>query len=641
MKKYNDIEQLKPLLNEIPLPIIIGVDKKVLFKNQYAKFLKGNLEKIFHEIIDSSGKKVYLKIDNKSYFVKFLNYQLYTIVILFSHEENNLYLRQIYLFSEIFNNIVDGIAVLDENEKNLFVNLTFLKITKFSFVDVIGENINILSYCKVKYPEKYKEIKNSLNKKGLWEGELWFETIKKKLFPIYYKIVVVEGLEKYFIEIINDLTEIKKHKEYQQYLKYYNEFLDIPNENYLKQKIEENFNNNIKFSLILLTLINLKYVNDIFGRVNGDSFLKIFVKRLKIFSKNIFYLGANQFIILLKDIDKQHIKDFINNIRNDFIKNPIVIGKYEIEPQFFCGVYIIEKDQDYNKIFNNLSIAETFSRKKKISIVFYSKKLKDEIYTEYYLINLIKKAIKNNSFILCYQPKITLKDYKVRSAEALIRMKDNEGNIISPGIFIPIAEKYDLIHEIGKWVIKKVVENAEYINSRVKSPLKYSVNVSANQFLKPDFLEIFREVFLKHPKIALNIEIEITEWALMKQEHEAIDKMKKLKEMGFKLVIDDFGTGYSSLAYLKDFPIDYLKIDKIFTEGIPYDEKTVNIVESIIYLGKKLGLDLTAEGVETELQLKWFLEREIEEVQGFYFSEPLYIDNFIEFVKKTNIKYFK
>jgi hemerythrin-like metal-binding protein/diguanylate cyclase (GGDEF)-like protein/PAS domain S-box-containing protein len=548
----------------------------------------------------------------------------------------------IHFFNEIFNNITENISILNENEETLFVNTAFLSFTGYSLMEIIDKNYNLLSFCKNNYTEKYNKIKLDLNNNKLWEGELWFENkTKSKLLPVSCRFCKIncEGKD-YILETFVDITDINKHKKYIKFLKYYNEFLNLPNQNFLKEKIKNKLKLKEKFSIILITVTNLKNINDTFGREIGNKFLVKFSKQLKTiiadYDSLLFYLEGNQFVIIFHSVDKETIVSFTEQISSLLISKPFNVDGNEVAIEAYLGGYIVEKNEDYSSILHKLFIANEEARNTSSKkLFFYSQKIKDKIITRFKVESLIKNALKNDLFLLYYQPKVNFAN-KIESVEALIRMKSEGTDLIYPNIFIPVAEESNLINEIGDWVFRKVIEDSRYITMKSGEKVKFSFNVSASQFSEYNFLDKLKKSFNFSQDFDSSFEIEITESAIMEDFETSIKKMFKLKELGFDLGIDDFGTGYSSLAYLKEFPISFLKIDKSFTDGIPHDKKTVSIVKSIIYLAKQLDLKITAEGVEHAEQFSWYKDNHCDEVQGYYFSKPVTKEELIKLLKIYN-----
>ncbi len=237
--------------------------------------------------------------------------------------------------------------------------------------------------------------------------------------------------------------------------------------------------------------------------------------------------------------------------------------------------------------------------------------------------------------ILHYQPKIDVKAKKVVSAEALVR-KIRDGKLIFPGEFIAQAERDGSIMDIENQVFKRVRQDAMYIFTKVQEPIEISFNVSAAHFEASDFVSKMDEIINLSKGFPISFEIEITETALIRDVPSALSKMKELKEKGFKFSLDDFGKGYASLTYLDIFPIDTIKIDKHFIDKMLENRKTRAIVAGIIYIADKLGIKSTAEGVEAFEQVEVLHKMGCSIIQGFYYSKPLFIDDFIEFVMAVN-----
>lgn len=249
--------------------------------------------------------------------------------------------------------------------------------------------------------------------------------------------------------------------------------------------------------------------------------------------------------------------------------------------------------------------------------------------------NLIKKALQQNLFVLYYQPKIDLHTKKVKSVEALIRIVEND-KLIMPNDFLPIAKESGDILEIQRWVFKQVVEDSRYISMMTQENLSISFNISATHFMQASFVDELEEIFDFTTDFISNFELELTEYALIADIEDALIKIEKLKEKGFKIAIDDFGTGHATFSYLKDFPIDVIKIDKSFIDEIELKDKGTKIVDSMLYLAKVLDLKVVAKGVEKVKQVQWLFDHGCDEIQGFYYSKALGVEKLVKFIKAVN-----
>ena len=247
----------------------------------------------------------------------------------------------------------------------------------------------------------------------------------------------------------------------------------------------------------------------------------------------------------------------------------------------------------------------------------------------------IQRAIKKNLFTLFYQPKFDISKNKIVGAEALIRLKSKDG-YISPSEFILEAEKNGEIIKIDQWVFNKIIKDSREIFTKSNENIFLSFNVSAKHFENENFIKDLEKIFTYTKDFWGLFEIEITESGFLKDIKAAKEKLKHLKKTGFKIAIDDFGVGCGFLTYLKDLPIDTLKIDKFFIDNIETDEKTLAIVESLIYLSKKLNLKTVAEGVENASQVDILKNLGCNVIQGYYYSKPLPLEKFVSLIKKIN-----
>ena len=243
--------------------------------------------------------------------------------------------------------------------------------------------------------------------------------------------------------------------------------------------------------------------------------------------------------------------------------------------------------------------------------------------------NRLKNAIKNKSFELYFQPQYDSVTQKLRGTEALIRLHDDETNtLISPGLFIPIAERNGLIVPIGDWVVEEGIRIFSEWKKKYTEPLVLSLNISAIQYKKADFVHNLLKVIGKYKVNPEDIELEITESVLIEDFAEVVEKLHLLKEYGIRISLDDFGTGFSSLSYLKGLPIDTLKIDKSFIDTVTNDDGTRIITESIVTMVKRLGYETVAEGVETREQYEYLKDISCDNIQGFLLGRPMPANDF-------------
>lgn len=428
-----------------------------------------------------------------------------------------------------------------------------------------------------------------------------------------------------------DITERYLAEEKYNYLAYHDELTGLPNRRYFTEVLNRYINSycseSAHMALIFLDLDKLKMINDTFGHSKGDLLIKESAKIIKeCLNENdyAFRMGGDEFVLLCFDIrTKAQAGEFAKKIINAFNKT-IEIDSQQFHVTTSMGVLLYhENPVDFETC---LIYADNAMYKAKANgrncYVIYDPIL-EEFYKDKIILKMdIEKALENNEFILYYQPQVDIKNGNIVGVEALIRWIHEEKGMISPDKFIPIAEETGLISRIGEWVLREACSQMKKWQSMDLPPLKVSVNLSAQQFLKRDLTEVINNTLGETGLNPKYLELEITESMTMDVDY-AIKILKELNDLGVKISIDDFGTGYSSLNYLKKFSINYLKIDKSFINDITDDESDANIVETIISMAHNLGLKVVAEGVEDKKQLRFLQIRNCDLVQGYYFSKPV------------------
>jgi EAL domain-containing protein (putative c-di-GMP-specific phosphodiesterase class I) len=272
---------------------------------------------------------------------------------------------------------------------------------------------------------------------------------------------------------------------------------------------------------------------------------------------------------------------------------------------------------------------------------FFSPEINEDEQKNLWLVTQLHKALEYSELILYYQPQLNLANGLISGVEALIRWNHRELGLVSPGNFIPIAEETGLIIPIGAWVMEQSCLQAKRWQTQGYKPMRMSVNVSAIQFNRDDFVELVVQSLEKSDLDPIWLELELTEGLLFGNTQATIAKLEQLKQLGVSLAIDDFGTGYSSLHYLQQLPIDTLKIDQFFVRSLTDDRlessKGLALIKTIINLGHNLNMTIIAEGVETNSQLEYLKELSCDEIQGYLFSKPRSVPEFETFMSESSI----
>lgn len=437
------------------------------------------------------------------------------------------------------------------------------------------------------------------------------------------------------IRLAGSFTDISEHKHIEDRLNllaYYDTLTELPNrvlfEIKIKELITEKNKSNTKFALIYMDIDNFKHINDTLGHMSGDLFLKYISDILKSQVKAPDFaarLSGDEFAIIIENINDKN--DVINRIQIllKHLRKPWMLDNQEFFISFSIGVAIYPEHGDtLSLLLKNSDIAMYCVKKNmKDDYCFYSDNIQTENVKQIRMINELRHAIDNEEFALVYQPIIDLNSGKLIGVESLVRWIHPIKGVISPMEFIPLAEETGLIHEIGKWVLKTALFQKKTWEDQGYPHIKMSVNISGKRVTNDDLISEVRDLILKTNLNSEEIQLEVTETAVMEDINASTRVLKELRDMGVKIALDDFGTGYSSLTYLERLPIDIVKLDRTFIKGISNVGQSNVIVESVIKLTHDLNLGIVAEGIETKDQLEFLKLNNCDYGQGYLFSKPV------------------
>ncbi|MFZ5966988.1 MAG: putative bifunctional diguanylate cyclase/phosphodiesterase [Bacillota bacterium] len=434
------------------------------------------------------------------------------------------------------------------------------------------------------------------------------------------------------MKTIENIMEKTKKTEKKIYtLAYYDGLTGLPNralfENELKNALHHAKERNEKLALIYFDLDNFKKINDSLGHCFGDRLLKnaasVLSAQLK--DENVFArMGGDEFALFIPSVANR--KEVVSEVERimDVLQKPWILNEREFHVSASVGITIYPDDGLNGQTLLKNVDAAMFSAKEKgrNRFEFYTQQLNDKALYQLDMENSLRQAVRNEEFILFYQPQIDLKTGKISGVEALIRWIHPKKGFISPMDFIPLAEDMGLIVPIGEWVFKEACkQHVEWVNQGLP-PIHIAVNLSLIQLQHGNFAESIGKILQDTGVESKWIDLEITESTIMDDLDTAIVQLTKLKEMGIKISLDDFGIGYSSLNYLKTLPIDILKMDKSFVKEIAEKSSEAAIAKSVIQLAHNMKMLVVAEGVETTDQLQFLAEHQCDIGQGYLFSKP-------------------
>lgn len=539
----------------------------------------------------------------------------------------------------------EGIFVSDAETRILRVNNAFTEITGYTAEESVGKKPNFLSSGI--HDKKYYEVMwSSLKDKGMWEGEIWNRRKNGTIYPERLVITAVKdknGNITNYVASLADITESKAASDEIKNLAFYDPLTQLPNRRLLmdrlKQALAASKHSLQGGALLFLDIDHFKVLNDTLGHGTGDTLLKIIANRLQSCVREadtVARIGGDEFVILLENLgeDKIEAATYAETIANKILNlmaQPYKLDTYEHRGSVSIGATLFfSHETDMEEVLKQADIAMYQAKDAgRNTIRFFDVQMQEAVALRVSMERELRTAIDNNQFELYYQVQVN-KHKKILGAEALIRWIHPERGMVSPAQFIPLAEDTGLILPIGQWVLETACAQLKCWQQNAQTrELSISVNVSAKQFNQPNFVELVQETITRHGIDPAFLKLELTESMLLENIQLMIDKMIELRKIGVRFELDDFGTGYSSLQYLKQLPLNQLKIDQSFIRDIAIDENDKILVRTIIAMAHSMDLGVIAEGVETEEQRQFLMDHGCDHFQGYLFGKPVPINKLL------------
>ena len=538
----------------------------------------------------------------------------------------------------------EAIMITDANANIIRVNQAFQEITGYSIEDVIGKNPRILSSGR-QDKEFYVKMWQQLLDKGSWLGEIWDKRKNGQIYPKWMTITAVknnEGKTTEYVAIFSDITARKKAEEEIYSLAYYDTLTKLPNRRFLLDRMHQALSVSARSqnygALLFLDMDRFKTLNDTLGHDYGDLFLIEIARRLQQCVREVDAvgrIGGDEYVVLIEEINlnaeesSRKIALIAEKIRAS-LSSPYLIKESEYHSSPSLGVSLYRgNDESVETILKHADMAMYQAKEAGGNTVrFFDPAMQLAVETRSLLEADMRHAVPEKQLRLFYQIQLD-SELRPLGAEALIRWIHPERGMVSPAQFIPIAEESTLILDIGNWVLETACKQLALWGKReLTKGLILAVNVSAQQFKRHDFLDIVTTMVNVHNVNPYLLKLELTETVVLSDVADVITKMHALKALGVRLSLDDFGTGYSSLSYLKQLPLDQIKIDQSFVRDMTTDPNDAVMVQTIINLAQNFRMNVIAEGVETEAQLKLLKQNGCMAYQGYLFSKPVPIEEF-------------
>lgn len=554
------------------------------------------------------------------------------------------YERQIHLMGIIFDTTMESIVITNERGVINQVNPAFTEITGYKPQEIIGKNIKLLRSSR--HTEGfYLGVQKTLLRTGRWSGEVWNRKANGEIFPEWTSATTItdkESNKKHYVLVSHDITELKNSEERLKHQAYHDQLTGLPNRGLLKDRMDMAMaycsRHEKQMALLFIDLDNFKNINDNAGHHVGDMYLQHIGHILNSACREedtVARVGGDEFVILLPDVESE--ESALNVARRIFEQfgEPVLINDYRLQPAASIGIAFYPKDADNPiDLLRAADMAMYYAKEQgKGDFVTYRSSMDTSDVDKLGLEADIRRGLLKREFVMYYQPVVSMKDGEIKGFESLIRWKKDGGELLPPSSFIDIAEQSSLITSIGQFGLTETCKTMRKINKMGFDHLSFSVNVSSRQFQNPSFPDQVKDIIEKSQVRPHKLILEITENTVIQDVKAAIDTMKDLKSFGVRLSLDDFGTGYSSLAYLKEFPISILKIDKTFTRELRDNIGEQHITDAIISLSKNFGMLVIAEGVEEYSQIEYLSKLDCDFVQGFYFAKPMSESDMIELLQ--------
>lgn len=536
------------------------------------------------------------------------------------------------LAAKVFASSLDAIMVTDASFRIVAANPRSVALSGHSEADMVGHPLSDF-YFTPKTSGTLPLLEETFRETDYWEGELWHQPKDGTLLPGLASIVRVQedaAQPPQFIVFFKDLTEQFAANKRIEELAYYDILTGLPNRVLLKERLNFAMNwsrrENRCFAVLFMDLDRFKQINDSLGHAFGDKILIQVAQRVRTCLRHTdtaARLGGDEFLVLLHDVDAHGAELAATRIAAALSRS------FDLEGMSFAvtasiGIALFPKDGDNDD--DLLKNADTAMYQAKHrghpGFCFYHPGMNEHLLERMQLDHAMREGLANGHFRLHYQPKVELESLEITGVEALLRWQDPVLGSVSPGRFIPVAEETGFIATLGEWVLQEAVAQAVRWKQEGLA-LQVAINVSALQFHSRAFVDSVSRALADTGLPAGDLELELTESILIQDAEEALRRLTELSSLGLQISIDDFGTGYSNLAYLKRFPIQTLKIDRSFVDGLPDEESDAAIVGAIINLARSLHLKVVAEGVETAGQRDALKAMGCTQYQGFLTAPAL------------------
>jgi diguanylate cyclase (GGDEF)-like protein/PAS domain S-box-containing protein len=554
--------------------------------------------------------------------------------------------RERQIAAEVLRSMNEAVSVLDRDFRFISINPAFTRMTGYSEAEVIGRGAEILNTSQHE-PEFYTAMRRHLAEQGGWSGEMWQMRKDGEEFLCLVEANAIRdanGRPQFFIGVISDITHRKRAEQELRYLANFDTLTNLPNRTLLAERLSRAIvrarRQEGRIAVLFLDLDRFKDVNDSLGHAAGDRILRAAALRLQRTigeQHTVARLGGDEFTVVLENLAGPEDADRAAREIIMAFEAPLQIDDLQeisISPSIGISLY-----PDHAQVPTDLlKHADTAMYQAKAAgrrtFVRYDEQMDEAVRRRATIASALRKVLDRDELRLVYQPRMSVRDSSLVGVEALLRWTSPEHGEIPPATFIPLAEETGMILEIGEWALREAcLALQRWRQHGGLEDISMAVNVSALQLSRGDLPAVVERVLAESRLPAERLELELTESVIMSGTEHTLQRLQAFRELGVSLAVDDFGTGYSSLAYLKRLPITTLKIDKEFVRDITHDPDDAAITTTVIAMAHAMELNVVAEGVETEAQLRFLREHGCDEIQGYWLSPPLEAQRCLAFLR--------
>ena len=556
--------------------------------------------------------------------------------------------ERLHIYQRVFETTGDGMFITDTDAKLIEVNPAYCRIMGYSRNDVLGQRPGEL---RADLGEAGTPIWEALREAGHWAGEYWDKRTSGEEFPKWLEINVVRdrfsGDLSHYVGVFSDISTLRRTEEELKRVVSHDALTGLANRAMFQERLTQEVavakRHHQRLAVLAIDLDKFKQVNDSHGHAVGDHLLRAVAQILRQEVREgdlVARMGGDEFMLALRNVRSVQAAIQIANKLVQRLREPIVVAGQEIYSGGSVGISLYPNDAEGADTLIQHADSAMYAAKGagRNQHQFYSPEVDQLAQRQLALETDLRLALERGQLAVHFQPQMELAGDGLVGAEALLRWKHPQYGMIAPDQFIPLAESSGLIVPIGYWVMREACRQLKIFSELAGYPLTMAINLSPRQFQEVGLADAVATIAAEEGVENGQIELEITESAAMADAEVAAEILHQLSARGFSIAIDDFGTGYSSLAYLRQFPVRKLKVDRSFIKDLPGKENDAAIATAIIQLAKSLGLQVVAEGVETDAQRLFLAARCCDLMQGYWYAKPMDAQAFEQFIGTAQLQ---